>query len=321
MNLVLTFVIFILVFIFIAAGIVVFGAARMISSGGTELNDRIEIYARLPERMIQGRMGFNPDRFLRLRLRVNNMLSIFASRDLYQQLNSANWPITVSEFVLFRFVGSIFGFLLGWLIAQSIFPGIGVAILVYFVPTTMLRSSINRRRIQFERQLVDILVLITGAVRAGYSLLQALDLVVEEASEPAADEFRRVTREVSLGLSLNEALQNLTDRMDNDDLYLVATAININAQVGGNLGTMLEAVTETIRERMRLFGEVRVMTTHQRFTGYMLTVLPFIIAAVLFVLNPSYMNRLFDFLCIPITAIVLIIIGNLSIRQLMKIKV
>ena len=121
---------------------------------------------------------------------------------------------------------------------------------------------------------MDVLILMTGAVRAGYSLPQAIEVVSKEMKAPVSEEFRRVRHEIGLGLSLSQALNNLVARMENDDLYLVVTAININSQVGGNIVTMLEAVTSTIRDRIRLIQEVRVLTAQQRFGSYLLTFLP-----------------------------------------------
>jgi tight adherence protein B len=166
----------------------------------------------------------------------------------------------------------------------------------------------------------------TGAVRAGYSLPQAIEVVSKELKAPVSEEFRRVRHEIGLGLSLSQALTNLVARMENDDLYLVVTAININSQVGGNIVTMLEAVTETIRERVRLFAEVRVLTAQQRFGSYILTFLPIAMAAAIFFVNPTYMMRLFRppqpvLLCIPIGAFIMVIIGNFAVRRLARIDV
>jgi tight adherence protein B len=141
---------------------------------------------------------------------------------------------------------------------------------------------------------------------------------------PASEEFRRVRREVGLGLPLSQALANMHARMENDDLYLVITAVNINTQVGGNLSVMLESVTTTIRERVRLFSEVRALTSQQRYSGYLLTLMPFIVAAVLFILNPDYISKLFEpgiYLCIPIGALVFVLLGNIIIRAMSKINV
>lgn len=141
---------------------------------------------------------------------------------------------------------------------------------------------------------------------------------------PASEEFRRVRREIGLGLPMSQALENLHQRMQSDDLYLVITAININSQVGGSLTTMLGAVTQTIRERMRLFGEVRAITSQQRYSSYVLTLLPFFIAGVLFVLSPEYISKLFEpgiTLCFPIGAIIFVMLGNIVIMRMTKIDV
>jgi tight adherence protein B len=239
------------------------------------------------------------------------------------QLISAHWPITEVEFILIRIVGVVIGFGLGTLLFRSPLSGFGFAIIAYILPSIYLRWSINRRRMNFNKQLVDALVLIEGGVRAGYSLLQALDLIITELPAPASEEFRRVKQEVGLGLPLSDALTNMTNRMQNNDLNLVVTAININTQVGGNLSTMISVVTDTIRERIRLFSEIRVLTAQQRYTGYLLTLLPFLVGGLLFVMNPEYMSRLFapEIICIPIGALVSTLLGNLVIRQMVKIDV
>jgi tight adherence protein B len=307
----------------LVGGLAIYALINLLVAGD-EVNERIEVYAVIDEETPQRAMERRRARVNRFRLRLNNMLSMFVSEELSLQLLSANWPITETEYLLIRFGGAILGLILGWAIFRSPLSGLGVGVIVYLIPSVYLRMSINRRQLAFERQLVDVLVLINGAVRAGYSLLQALDVVVREMKSPASEEFRRVRREVGLGLPINQALLNLTSRMQNDDLYLVVTAININQQVGGNLVVMLEAVTQTIRERIRLFAEVRVLTSQQRYNSYILTLIPIGIGALMFVLNPQYMSSLFEpgiWLCIPIGAVVGVILGNIWIRRLSKIEV
>jgi tight adherence protein B len=287
-----------------------------------DVSERLETYAQIPEEATLGITDRQRARFMRLRLRMNAMLSVFTSEELNLRLLSANWPITETEYVLIRIVSTFAGLVLGWLIFRSPLVGLGFAIIAFLMPNILLQRSIHQRRSKFERQLVDVLVLVNGAVRAGYSFLQALDVVVQEMLPPASVEFKRVRREVSLGLPLNQALSNLHERMQNEDLYLVVTAVNINTQVGGNLTTMLEAVTETIRERVRLFSEVRALTSQQRYSSYLLTLLPFIVAAILFIINPDYISRIFQpgpILCIPIGALILVIIGNIIIRLISRI--
>jgi tight adherence protein B len=253
---------------------------------------------------------------------MNAMLSSLSSEGLRLQLIRANWPITETEYTLIRLGIASFGLALGSLLSGSILPGIGLAIIAFFVPVLFLRRRINQRQLAFARQLVDTLLLVNGGIRAGYSLLQALDIVIDEMKAPTSEEFYRVRREVGLGLPLTQALENLGVRMENDDLNLVIAAININTQVGGSLSTMLQAVTNTIRERVRLFSEVRALTAQNRNSGTILTFLPIVVGGVLFVLNPSYMARLFEpgwILCVPAGALFGILLGNIIIRRMAKI--
>lgn len=317
-------IVFLIAFtIFLGAGVTFISLMNLFVSRG-DVNERLQTYAMVPDTTEVRDINRRRNRWARLRLRINNALSFFSSDELTLQLLTANWPITESEYLLIRFWSIVGGFLLGWLLFQSPLSGVGLAVIAFIIPGFILQRAIHDRRLKFERQLVDVLVLLSNSVRAGYSLLQAIDVVVREMQTPACDEFRRVRREVGLGLPLSQALQNLNDRMQNDDLYLVVTAITINTQVGGNLVTMLEAVTRTIRERVRLFAEVRVLTSQQRYNSYILTLLPFGMGALLFVINPGYMERLFEpgiFLCIPFGALFNMILGNIIIRRLARIEV
>ena len=313
----------IVIIILLAYGLVIFGL-RDIFFAGQDIGSRLATYVTLPEETTQRQDGTKRrTNLLRMRLRMNNMLSGLASEKLNLQLISANWPITETEYVLIRFWSVIAAFALGFLITRRLESGLGLAVIVFFIPDLVLRRAISQRRLNFGKQLVDVLILMTGAVRAGYSLPQAIEVVSKEMKAPAADEFRRVRHEIGLGLSLTQALSNLVARMENDDLYLMVTAININSQVGGNIVTMLEAVTGTIRDRVRLFAEVRVLTAQQRFGSYILTFLPVAMAAAMFFLNPKYMMRLFDpsIICIPIGAVVMVILGNFAVRRLGKIDI
>jgi Flp pilus assembly protein TadB len=333
----------IVIIILIAYGLVIYGL-RNVFYAGQDIGSRLATYVTLPDEADQ-RQGSQRRRagLIRLRLRMNNILSGLATEKLNLQLISANWPITETEYVLIRYGGVIlaFGlgwiiskifisgssgiltFGLGWMISKAIVSGFGLAAIAYFIPNLLLQRSISQRRLNFGKQLVDVLILMTGAVRAGYSLPQAIEVVSKEMKPPASEEFRRIRHEIGLGLSLSQALNNLVARMENDDLYLVVTAININTQVGGNIVTMLEAVTSTIRERIRLFSEARALTAQQRFGSYVLTFMPVAMAAAMFFINPEYMMRLFDpqIVCIPIGAVVMVIVGNIAVRRLAKIEV
>ena len=288
------------VIILVAYGLVIFGL-RDVFFAGQDVGSRLETYVSIPIKSTQRQdVQRRWNNMIRWRLRINNMLSGLASEKLNLQLISANWPITETEYVVIRYGSVILAFGVGWLVSKifmtgsealvfgpgwtvskSLISGLGLAVIAYFIPDLILKRAISQRRINFGKQLVDVLILMTGAVRAGYSLPQAIEVVSKELKSPASEEFRRVRHEIGLGLSLSQALNNLVARMENDDLYLAVTAININAQVGGNIVTMLSAVTETIRDRIRLFSEVRVLTAQQRFGSYVLTFMPIAMLAAM----------------------------------------
>jgi tight adherence protein B len=308
--------------ILLAAILIALGLWRILA-GGESLGERLEVYAALPDQARQRKPQRSRGWVRRLRMRINAVFSRFASQKLTLQLTSAYWPVTATEYVVMRLVVTALGFILGWLISDSPLGGVGLGILAYVIPGLMLKISTNRRRQRFSRQLVDVLVLMTGSVRAGFSLLQAMEMIVREIAPPASEEFQRVLSEVGLGRSVSQALSDLALRMQNKDLNLLVTAINIQYQVGGNMTTMLESVTETIRERIRLFGEVRVLTTPQRITSYVLSLLPFFVAGIMFLINPEYMMRLFDpsIRCIPIGALLGIILGFIVVSRLARIDI
>ena len=135
----------------------------------------------------------------------------------------------------------------------------------------------------FNKQLPDTITLIANALRAGSSFLQAIEMVVREGQPPVTTEFDRVVREVNLGLAFDVALENMVRRVRSDDLELMATAITIQHQVGGNLAEILDSIAFTIRERVRIKGEIKTLTAQQRLSGYVVAVLPIGLMGVLFV--------------------------------------
>ena len=312
-------------------GLIAIGALALVlfilirsGSRGDDVDERMLVYATVPEYLQEKKKGRANPRLFRIRRQINSMLSVLGTEDLNLQLMRADWKITSTEYILIRIGVMLVGFVLGWIIFSSMLSGLALAILANLLPGIFLRRSATSRQIKFEGQLVDVLVLITGAVKTGFSLLQALEVVEREMQPPASDEFRRVLIEVGLGIGLSQALDNLSQRMQNQDLDLVVTAVKIHNQVGGNLSTMLQAVTETVRERDRLFREARVITTQQRYTSYMISLLPIGIGLMMFMLNPDYIMQLFTngiYIIIPILAVVGVIAGHFVLQRITKIEV
>ena len=186
-------------------------------------------------------------------------------------------------------------------VAGFIFPGFQniVALIVVFLiglylPRFYLKYRQGRRLKQFGVQLPDTITLLANSLRAGSSFLQGIELVTREARPPISEEFERVVRDMQLGLALIPALNNLVRRVASEDLELMVTAIQIQSQVGGNLATVLDSIAFTIRERVRIQGEIQTLTAMQRYSGYVITLLPVGLAFILFLISPNYMTVMFE---------------------------
>jgi tight adherence protein B len=251
-----------------------------------------------------------------------------ASRDFVQGvrrgLARADLRLTVPEYLFINVMVVLGAGAIGFLISRVWFSALMLAVGSAFLPTLYVRWRQRRRVAAFNNQLGDVVNVMIGSLRAGYGLLQSFDYVSNRLPDPAANEFNRVVREVSLGLSMSEALANLLRRVESDDLELMVTAINIHREVGGNLTVILDSISETIRERVRIKREIRSLTAMQRYSAYILVLLPFIVSGILFLMSPEYMMKLFEpgpTLCIPFGALTLMILGFLVTRRIVAIEV
>ncbi len=168
------------------------------------------------------------------------------------------------------------------------------AVIGYILPGLYVRRQQARRLNRFNDQLSDMLNLMVNGLRAGYSTLQAMEAVSKELPSPICDEFRRVVQEMQIGIPMDTALQNLLRRIPSDDLDFVVTAINVQREVGGNLSEILDTISFTIRERVKIKGEVRVITSQVRASGTILALIPVFLTLVLWFLNPKYLMSFMD---------------------------
>jgi tight adherence protein B len=247
----------------------------------------------------------------------------FAER-LDKELAAADSNLTVAEFVMLRVALAVGLFLGGWLISGHPAGGVLLGIIGWMVPNMNLQRKKAARLRAFANQLPDMITMVTGSLRSGYGLMQAITVVESEMPEPMATEFGRVVRETALGYSIGDALDNLVDRMQNDDLRLVVTAIHIQNEVGGSLADVLETISGTIQDRIELLGKVRALTAQGRITGLLLSGLPFLVGAALMLMNPDYILTLFQpgwILAIPITATIMVIFGNILMGKVTQIEV
>jgi tight adherence protein B len=212
-----------------------------------------------------------------------------------RELARADLKLKVAEyfalFIIAIFLGAlIFGFLGDW---HPVSLLIG-AVLGAFAPRFYVKRQQRQRLTRFNDQLGDMLNLMVNGLRAGYSTMQAMEAISKELPTPISDEFRRVVQEMQLGVPMETALDNLLRRIPSDDLDFVVTAINVQREVGGNLSEILDSISFTIRERVRIKGEIRVMTSQVRASGTLLSIIPGALALVLWFMNPDYLLSFFD---------------------------
>jgi tight adherence protein B len=240
-----------------------------------------------------------------------------------KQLSQADVPLTAAEYTMVMFLAAVGGFVIGTL-RMSALMGVLLAVPFGYAPLLYLRYRVGRRQRAFTEQLPDVLTLLVGGLRAGYGLAQSIDMITDQLPAPASSEFRRAMRAVSLGLPIQQALNEMSERIGTDDADLVVTAINVQYEMGGNLAQTLEVIGETVRDRIRLMREIQVLTAQQRLTGYILAALPIAVGFGIFLINPEYIMRLFQpgwIRILPVAAVVMQIIGFLIIRRIVDIDV
>lgn len=244
--------------------------------------------------------------------------------DLATQLARADLKITVGEYIAVTVILVVVFGGVAHLLRGDIIVTVGACVLAFFLPRIYVGILHRRRLNAFNDQLADTIDLMVNGIRAGYSILQAMEAVSREMGPPIAVEFRRVVQEVQLGLTLEHALGNMLRRVPSDDLDMVITAINVQREVGGNLAEVLESISYTIRERIRIKGDIRALTAYGRGAGNLLTAIPVILAAVIYLINPDFMSLLFVHPCGWVmmgVAVLGVIVGYLIIRRVVNIEV
>ncbi len=316
----------------LAVLVIAIGIAMSAGSGG--VSSRLERYA-------SGRVDTSDTEGTPESAVVAGLSRVIERQDLATRLTvdlaRADLKMKPAEYLL-AWAATPFAFVAAAYIIGFIFPGFQnvVALIVFFLlglyaPRFYLKYRQGKRLKAFAAQLPDTITLLANSLRAGSSFLQGIELVTREARPPISEEFERVVREMQLGMALQPALNNLVRRVASEDLELMVTAIQIQSQVGGNLATVLDSIAFTIRERIRIQGEIQTLTAMQRYSGYVITLLPIGLAGILFLISPSYMTRMLadppNMFGLPLGIVFFIIglismgIGYVFIRRIVDIKV
>jgi tight adherence protein B len=281
-------------FILIVGGVIAFflllmGVIVSVRSERSLVDERLGQYKE--EEIAEGEPGSTAlTNWLNIRVERSNWGS-----GLARSLAQADLKLKPAEYIALMVIAAIFGGGILWLIGgrQILSALIGV-VLGLVIPRVYVNRQKTQRLHKFNDQLPDMLNLIVNGLRAGFSTVQAMEAVSKELPAPISNEFRRVVQEMQLGIPMDTSLDNLFRRIPSDDLDLIIAAINVQREVGGNLAEILDTISYTIRERVRIKGEIRVLTSQVMYSGRFLALLPIILATILWLINRKYMMTLFD---------------------------
>ncbi len=240
------------------------------------------------------------------------------------EFQKADLKLRYSEYVGLYFVCTLVPGIIGYVITRNIGGFFMLAGPGLIVPRSYVKLRQFQRIRKIDNQLVDALILISNSLKSGYSFFQGMELVAEEAPHPISNEFRRMLREINLGYPVEQALDGLSERVPSEDLDLVVTVIKIHRQIGGNLAEILDKIVHTIRERIRIKGEINTLTAQGKLQGIILTLMPPAMCVGIYMMNPEFMMPLFTTLLGKLmlaVAFILQMIGGFMIKKIVEIKV
>ena len=265
------------------------------------------------------------ERFMNL-LRGGGRLfnNIRHARGLDFKMQQASIPLLGTEFMALLLLSAVVVGSIAAVVVKKWYAGILAAILIVAVEYVYVLVRIDRRSASFTNQLGDCLMMVANALRAGFSFLQAMEMISKEMEPPISDEFKHVMRDIGLGATVERALDDMDKRVGSPDFSLVVTAVLIQQQVGGDLAQILDTISETIQDRIRMRREVKTLTTQGRLSGWVLILTPIAMALFMTASDPNYLDPLFKN---PIgqmilgATIVMEIIGAIAIKRIVDIEV
>ncbi len=245
------------------------------------------------------------------------------AQNLATQLARANLKWTVGEFLTMSATIALGVSVVLYLINRAFLIPVGF-LGGFLVPRFYVGMQRNKRLKDFNTQLGDALNLMVNSLRAGYSTMQAMESIANEMPPPISEEFGRVVLELQLGVDFDTAMQNMLRRIPSADMDLIVTAMSVQREVGGNLAEVLDSISETIRERVRIKGEIKSMTSQGRITGILVTGLPFAVTGFISLVNPSYVSLLIEDPCgwiMIAVSLIMIGLGYFAMNKIVSIEV
>lgn len=238
------------------------------------------------------------------------------------EIVKADLPLTVEEFMVIKVLSTSFFSFLVFLLSKDYFVTILVLILVWNAPRFIIEKMKKGRVREFDSQLNEGITIISNSLKAGYSFLQAIAVVSEQTRDPFAKEFKKLLKEMSLGISEEEALRNLLNRIESEDLRLIVNAILIQKDIGGNLSEILDNISDTIRERQKIKNELKTLTAQGKLSGIVVALIPIFLGMTIYLFNKEYMMLLFKTpigLVMVSVAVVSEVLGLFMIRKIINI--
>lgn len=236
----------------------------------------------------------------------------------------ANLPVTGQEYMMLVGGSALFIFVLLAIATLQLSEPLLFAVGWVAFASLYVQFKAKRRMKQFTDQLGDAIAMMSNAIKSGFTFQQAMDIVAKEIKGPISEEFVRALNEIQLGVTLEEALEGICQRVKDDDFEMVAMSVVIQRQVGGNLSQILDTVGETIRDRIKLRGEIKSLTAEGVISGWTIALLPVIVGAFCNAMNPDYFKGMLDTdfgKYLGIACLVSEIIGGLVIRWIINVKI
>jgi len=260
--------------------------------------------------------------------RIAKVLEALPSNEKRRKRNAmlfrqADMPVTYEELFVMKLMAAFsIGFLL-FALTRNGFIVLLVVVGIWMLPNLILKSRKKNKIKAFDEQLNEGLVMISNALKAGYSFLQALAVAADETQDPFSKEFKTLLKELSLGMPMEDGLSNLMDRVPSEDLKLIVNAILIQKDIGGNLSEILENIADTIRERQRIKNEINTLTAQGKLSGMIIMAMPFFLGAVIYLFDNDYILSLFTTLLgrvLLVAALISQVLGWLFIRKIVNIE-
>ncbi|WP_312653293.1 type II secretion system F family protein [Aminipila sp.] len=217
-----------------------------------------------------------------------------ASKEFSDYLAMSGIKLRASEFIYIWITMTYLPILIILFSGISVITALGVAIIGFLIPPFFVQKARKKRQTEFNKQLGESLVVMSNCIKSGFTFMQSMESIANDMQPPISTEFAKTLREMRFGVNKSDALHHMVDRVQNNDLGLLVSAVMTSEQVGGNLSEILDIISDTIKDRIRIKQEVRVLTAQGRMSGIVIGLLPVFIILLLMILNPEYFKSFFE---------------------------